>query len=265
MRIYDAKNLKRYDKLADKRRKVFVLKALFFTGLIIAMAGLILYLLFFSGVLDITEISVSGLDKVNDDAFNTELNSRLNSMWLGVIGFQRNVVFFNSGDFKAEVLAAFPEIKEITTDKEPPHSLNINATERETAGIWCFTSGCKYFDKEGNIWGEAARSSGFLILIVDDLRPDSQKIDTGLLEHIILISERLKAKNILLNKFAIPDAFIGDFNAFTSGGYELLFSVDSDIKGQLEVLDIFLAEKTNDPDFKPQYIDLRISSRIYYK
>jgi len=71
--------------------------------------------------------------------------------------------------------------------------------------------------------------------------------------------------NIFINKFTIPDKFISDFSAFTSNGYELLFSTDSDVNKQLEVLEIFLAEKKDDPDFKPQYIDLRINGRVYYK
>lgn len=267
MQVYDAKNIKYKDGLAEKRRKVFVVKALFFIGLVLAAAGLILYLLFFSGFLDIREISVSGLDKVGSDEFNYGLNKRLNSKWLGLIEYQKNVMFFNSDAFKAEILASFPEIKDMSMNKELPHALNIDVTERETAGIWCLTS-CKYFDREGHTWGEAAKSSGFLILVVDDLRQNVQEIDPGLLAGIMLISERLKEINIFINKFTIPDKFIGDFNALTSNGYELLFSTDSDIKRQLEVLEIFLTDKRDDPPvggFHPQYIDLRINGRIYYK
>lgn len=281
MKVYDAKNLKYQDKLAEKRRRVWILKTLFFVGLVIAVVGFILYLLFFSGFLEIKELSVNGLDKVNSDRFHNELNKRLNSKWLGLLEYQRNVFFFNSEDFKAEALVTFMEIKEISVNKEPPHTLNINITERETAGVWCFidsgstglTTSCKYFDKEGILWGEAAKSSGFLILAVDDLRQGSEKIDRGLLDAIMLILERLKEINILVNKFTIPDNFIGDFSAFTSNGYELLFSMDFDVSKQLDVLKIFLAEKKGSgtlneeylTPFNPEYIDLRINGRIYYK
>jgi len=265
MRVYDGKNIKFRDGLAGKRRRVWILKTLFFVGLFIAVVGFILYLLFFSGFLDIKEISVNGLDKVNSDRFHNELNKRLNSKWLGLLERQRNVAFFDSDAFKAEALAAFPEIKEVSVSKEPPHSLNITITERETAGVWCFVEVCRYFDREGHTWGEAAKSSGFLILVVDDLRQNVETIDIDLLAGIMLISERLKDMNIFINKFTIPDKFIGDLSAFTSNDYELIFSTDSDINSQLEILDIFLKEKEDSSNFKPGYIDLRISGRIYFK
>lgn len=269
MKVYDAKNIKYRDGLAEKRHRVFILKTLFFIGLAIAMIGLVLYIFFFSVLLEIKDISVSGLNKVSSDKFNNGLNERLNYKWLGLLEHQKNVFFFDSDAFKTEALAVFQEIKDISINKKPPHTLNIAVTERETAGIWCFVDGCKYFDKEGVTWGEAAKSSGFLILVVDDLRSNMQEMDRELLAGIMLISERLKELNILVSKFTVPDNFIGDFKVLTSDGYELLFNMDSDIKEQLDVLEIFLAEKQNESPpaggFKPQYIDLRINGRVYYK
>jgi len=281
MKIYDGKNIKYQDKLAKKRRRAWVLKISFFVGLFIAVVGFILYLLFFSGFLEIKELSVNGLDKVNGDRFHDELNKRLNSKWLGLIEHQKNVLIFDSDTFKAEMFTAFPEIRQISVSKEPPHALNIDVTERETAGVWCFTDspaggGCKYFDKDGVTWGEAAKSSGFLILVIEDMRPDAQ-LNKNLLDNLTTIYEQLKKMNVFVSKFIIPKDFIGDFNAPTSGGYELMFSLDSDINKQLEVLEIFLAEKKDlpalpaqtgqagEPEFSPQYIDLRINGRVYYK
>lgn len=274
MRVYDAKSIKYRDELTEKRHRIFVLKVSFFIGLAVAMFGLILYLLFFSKMLDIRDVSITGLDKASKEEFDAKLKSRLGAKWLGYVEHQKSIIFFNSDNFRAEVLADFPEIKNISVDKKPPHALNIDVTEREIAGIWCFIGGCKYFDKEGNVWGEAAQSSGFLILSVDDQRwRDAQQVDLDLLTNIMLVTSRLKEAGMLVNKFIIPDDFIGDFKVMISSGYELLFSVDSDISGQLEVLEIFLAEKTGSgtlkeeylTPFKPQYIDLRISGRVYYK
>ena len=274
MKVYDAKNIKYHDRLAEKRQRIFILKTLFFIGLTIVTAGLVLYLFFFSGFLDIKNISISGLDKVNQDDFAEKLNNRITLKKFGYIEHQKNILFFNSDAFRAEVLASFPEIKEISVNKELPHALAVNVTERTTAGIWCFVGGgsallttsCKYFDKEGNAWGEAAQSSGFLILSVEDLRPDRQGIiDKNILDNFLFISEYLKEMNIFVNKFIIPKDFFGYFKAITSPGYELLLSTDSNMKEQLEVFRIFLGEKQKESGFNPQYIDLRIDGRVYYK
>ncbi|MEK7138863.1 MAG: FtsQ-type POTRA domain-containing protein [Patescibacteria group bacterium] len=264
MRVYDAKNIRRYDKLAEKRRRVWFLKILFFIGLAIALTGISFYLLFFSGFLDIKNISINGLDQVGKEEFETKLNARLDSKWLRHVEDQKNLIFFDADDFKAKALAAFPEIKEISIDKNMPHTLNVNVVERKVAGIWCFAS-CKYFDEEGNLWGQAARSAGFLILNVDDLRRDVDKIDIELLNSIALISSYLKNINISVSNFTIPEDFIGDLRVTTSRRYELLLSAGPDTASQLKTLEILLAQKQNDPDFKPQYIDLRINGRVYYK
>jgi len=290
MRVYDAKNVRYKDGLAEKRRRVWILKALFFLGLATAAAGFTFYLLFFSGMLDIKGISINGLDKVKKEEFDGKLGEQLNSKWIGYVEYQKNILFFNSDAFKAEALAAFPEIKGISITKSLPNSLRVDITERVTAGIWCFTRPdfaeqnlgglvdvCRYFDEEGNIWGEAARSSGFLILSVEDLRQDRQEeVDKSLLSSLLFISSYLKEMNIFVNKFIIPDEFFGDFRAATSNGYDLLLGIDSNIKEQLEIFEIFLNEKQKDlpparltdgqaGGFNPQYIDLRIDGRVYYK
>jgi len=105
-------------------------------------------------------------------------------------------------------------------------------------------------------------------LTVNDLRQNAQEINSELLAGIMLISERLKRMNVFINTFTIPDDFIGDFNALTSNGYKLLFSMDSDISRQLDILEIFLKDKQNNSSvggFHPKYIDLRINGRVYYK
>jgi len=292
VRVYNVKNIKYHDRLAEKKRRVFVLKTLLFIGLAIVFIGLIFYLVFFSSFFKISQVNVNGLDKVSKDEFNGQFNKRLNSKWIGLLKHQGNVAFFNSDAFRAEILAVFPEIKDISVKKEPPHTLNIDITERITTGIWCFasqnlgefaelatgssdyltpgssdplTTSCKYFDEEGNVWGEAVRSVGFLVLVVDDLRQNAEEINTDLLSDIIFMSKRLKEIDVFTDKFTVPDEFIGDFSAFTSGGYELLFSTDSDMGGQLEVLKIFLAEKRDELGFNPQSIDLRINGRVYFK
>jgi len=234
MRPSQINSLKYKDGLAEKRRKVFIFKTSFFIVLAVALVGLISYFLFFSGILEIKDISVNGLDKVSEEEFDERLKNRFDSKWLGHIEHQRNILFFDPDAFRAEILASFPEVKDVSVSKEPPHALNIIVTERATTGIWCFNPSadnrdpakagapfekCKYFDEEGSAWGEAAKSSGFLILSVDDLRPNIQNVDKDLLKNLIFVSEHLKEIDIFIDKFIIPEDFFGDFKALTSQGY----------------------------------------------
>jgi hypothetical protein len=265
MKAYDGKKLKFQNNLDKKRKRIFVLKYFFFAGLIFIIFSSFVYLLFFSGILEIKNISVEGLDKIDQQEIYKKISDKLNSKLLGILPYQKNIVFFRPNSFKAEILKTFPEIKDISVSKEPPHSLNINIIERKVVGVWCFVNNCKYFDEEGVMWGKAPKSSGFIFIIVEDLRTNIFTIDNVLLKNVLFISDRLKQSNIFIKKFVIPDNFVDDFSIFTSDNYELKLSLDSDIKEQLDALDIFLVDKKNNVDFHPKYIDLRINGRIYYK
>ena len=63
----------------------------------------------------------------------------------------------------------------------------------------------------------------------------------------------------------IPENSVDEFRVAAAGGYDILFSLDSDYKNQLSVLRIFLDQKGKDPAFDPQYLDLRIDGRVYFK
>jgi len=153
------------------------------------------------------------------------------------------------------------------------HGLVFNFSERKPVGIWCFKESCSYFDENKVLWGQPAKSSGFIFLTIDDLRETAdKKIDDDFFKLVMEVAKSMtgEVKNIVI----LAGSF-NEFRAYTAHGYYIIFSTDSDIKNQLDIFKIFLAEKKDSlptgavPDgrqgFHPQYIDLRIDGRVYYK
>ena len=130
---------------------------------------------------------------------------------------------------------------------------------------------CYYFDDEGVLWGKALRSSGSLLLNVDDLRPtveggstdSSIKVDDQLLRAIKELTDELKNIDIKINKIEIPSDSIGELRIYTIRGYYLIVDIESSIKSQIDILRILLKEKGE--SFSPQYINLKVEGRAYYK
>lgn len=266
MKVYDVKRHRSYDKLASKRRRIFIFKTIFFSCLVFSVIGLLAYLLFFTSFLVIGETRVAGFNKVSEDEFYGRLNAWLDRKKFGLLETQKNILFFDGDGFRAEIMSAYPELKELVVSKDlNPNKITFQATERETAGVWCFVSGCKYFDDQGVTWGNAAPSSGSLVLNIHDNRPESESINPELLAEISKLYKELNAIGVLIQSFTIPQDFYTDFSAQSAAGYDLIFSFDSDLAGQVEVLDIFLKEKGKDPAFSPDYLDLRINGRVYVK
>ena len=113
-------------------------------------------------------------------------------------------------------------------------------------------------------WGPAVRSSGFLLLTVEDSRPrEDFGIDADFFRAIREAAVGLSG--LTVRSVAIPEDSFDEFRVHTDKSFYLIFSLGSNIKNQLEILKIFLEEKAKDANFNPQYIDLRIEDRIYFK
>ncbi|OGM99903.1 MAG: hypothetical protein A2817_01570 [Candidatus Yanofskybacteria bacterium RIFCSPHIGHO2_01_FULL_39_8b] len=253
--------------LARKKQRRFLLWLLVAVVIILALAGSVVYLLFFSPWMKITNIEINGLETVDSAAMYSMIESAKNeTIYLTEVKPQSNILFFDTKALRNKILSDFPVIKEVNTSITFPHKLVVSIKERTPFGTWCFISECRYFDDSGVLWGQALRSSGSILLSIDDLRKSEEQIvtiDKNILEPIKKTIDGLNTIGIKIRKVEIPEGEIGDFTIYTFVGYKLLFNNSSDILGQVVILKILLDQK--EKEFKPEYIDLRIDGRVYYK
>ena len=217
----------------------------------------------------------------------SEINRRLDHKKFGYLRIGRNILFFDGDVLEANILASNPVLKSVDMKRKLPHKIILDIVEREPAGIWCAglrvgsrrgegpnevgtpqkagnSVECRYFDKEMNTWGPAARSSGFLFLTIEDMRSREKfNIEEDFFRSINEVAGGLPG--LTVKTVTIPENSFDEFRVYTDKGFYVVFSLDSDLKNQLEVLRIFLAEKAEDLGFNPQYIDLRIDGRVYFK
>jgi len=260
------------DQLRKKRRRKFLLKLLAITGVVFLCLGGIIYLLFFTGLLDVRTIDISGAGVISSADLKATAESWLKGgFWELTRG--RNLLFFSAGDLAGELAAKFPRIDSVEVKKEFPHRLKINITERQSAGIWCFVADnrCFYFDKEGIAYAEAAHSSGFLILNVADYRGPAVALGSRVdsqewIKNIITARELLLKTGISAAEFAIPSGSFDEFDAKTAEGWKIFFSNSTDITKQISSLAVLLRDKLPAEKRKGlEYFDLRIQDRIYYR
>ena len=253
--------------LARKRQRRFFAKlTIFLVAGLISVAGLI-YLFFFAPYLKITEKNINGLKSVEAGEVLSIVDLEVNKNILSFLGlkFLNNIVLFDSKFLKDKILAQLPVIRGVEIVKEYPHKISINITERTALGTWCLDRGCYYFDEDGVLWGKALRSSGSLLLNVEDLRPAEGrvKIDIQMLAGIKELVSGLENIGVKVNRIEIPADSIGEFRVYTTRGYYLILNIESNIKDQINVFRILLKEKGE--GFNPQYIDLKVEGRAYFK
>ena len=295
MRPVDVKKLKYKDKLASKRRQKFRLKSMLIGVVVVVILAGIGYALFYAPWFKVNSVIFEGLTDGHQNDVQKVVDDALSRKILGIpIG--RDIFFLRSGSLVADLTSQFSFLESVSVQKKYFHTLKILATERQAEGVWCFGStpstssgqvtlttstsspDCRYFDKNGVTFGQAIQSSGVLLLNINDLRVVSAStslttVDSRFLEAIQTVVPELTSQDVKVKNITIPVGTYTEFDVLVStnsdasvgGAYALKFSLDSDIKNQLDIFRIFRTQKMADGALRPQYVDLRFDGRVYYK
>lgn len=265
MKPVNIKKLNRRDEVARRHRREFVLKIVIAVAGALFVVGGIIYILFFAQLFDVRDIGFNGLATIDSGEFQQKINTYLNQKILKYLPRRNNTFFIDTGRFEKEFSSAYPVFKSVDVQRKLLHGLVFNFSERKPAGIWCFDKDCSYFDNDKVLWGRPGKSSGFIFLTINDNRQtDKKEFADEFFKPIMEV-----AKNMLgeIKGITISEGSFNEFRVNTSG-YYIIFSTDSDIQNQLDILKIFLDDKIKNSGpggFHPQYIDLRIDGRVYYK
>jgi hypothetical protein len=162
--------------------------------------------------------------------------------------------------------------------------LDISVEERNAIGVWCDkprtyadidadlrrqTSVCFYFDKYGVIFEQAPKSTGSLILAVEDERNFDPSLGATVLTsaEITFFEE---AKGLISRNFPFnAQLFIitqkSEFEFITSENWRVLLNKNETPEYQLSNLKYLLDEEIKNRRPELDYVDLRLGNRIYYK
>lgn len=264
MREFHITDVKYRDQLARKKRRLFVLKlaggGVFVAGL--AAAGL--YAFFFAKTFAVNTVVLKGLETIDESAILARVNETIHAKKFGRVETQRNIFLLNTSALAERFLSEYPKLRTIIPRKNYFHGVEFAFQERQPLGIWCRKDNCSYFDDEGKTWGPALRSSGFLLLTIQDERDSQEKtVSRQWLDAIRVLGRDLPSLDLGIKTIVIPADSFHDFRIRTAKGYDLLMSLDSDIAFQLNALKLLLDKKGR--GFAPAQVDLRIDGRIYYK
>lgn len=270
MRISSVKGSQYIDRLAKNRRRSFMLRiGLVSVGLVLCFVAMF-YVVVFSGWFDVNYFQIIGAKNINPDTIKENLNTYRDYKLLNFIPVGRSIFFFDINKAKDNLLQELDLLKEISIKKNYNHALLVTIVERDALGIWCFENyvgdrKCKYFDEDMRVWGDVDKTTGFVLLTVEDYKTvDKQEIDIDYFNGIKLILASFEGR-IPIKTIVIPSLSLKDFIVYTDKPYYLQFSLESGLDEQIAALMIFLDNQKNDTGFAPQYLDLRVVGRVYYK
>lgn len=245
------------------RHRAFLRRWLLVTGALL-VGGSFLWLVFWSPFFSVTTVQIGGMSASLMSVVRGSAWEFLDMRQLYVFQPAHNIVLLDSASLTQHLLTALPSLAGVSVVKDYPHTVMIRVTERIPFGVWCRGDACQYIDRTGARWGDAPRSRGTILLLIDDQQEDTL-FDSRLFTSITTAADQLPEFGIRLAWVLLPDTAPGDMTVRTDIGFDLRFNAFGDMDDQLTTLAVFLADRAKDAAFHPQYIDLRTPGRVYYR
>jgi cell division septal protein FtsQ len=253
---------------AKPRKKWWKNKFLWEALAILLVFGIAFYTLLLHPALQIHEVRVEGVEKVNARDVQQYISSHLQR----AIAFisTRSILLVQPKKIAEGLVRDFPQIATVHVKRILPDTVEAIVKERKAVGIWCEnTEDCFFLDNEGIIFERASLEDKNRFLLIRDRRGQAQLslgesvILQDLLQQIFAIASELR--NIQLEAREAIVVSQERITIKTGEGWEIYFAFPSDIPWQITRLKLLL-EKEIPAEKRPhlEYIDLRFR-KVYFK
>jgi cell division septal protein FtsQ len=261
---------------SDIRRKKNIFGKIFFWLAFIIFFGTLIYMVFFSGYLTISSISIRGTQDLKNEDILSKVESSISGQYFGYIP-KNNLLLFGDKKIASDLENSYKKIDRIITTKKFPSSLVIEITEHVPALIICSQEECFYSDDQGKVFMRIDPSSEevtskSLINFIDEGNKDINEGDIvvkpDLIDYLLKIRSSMKVigETDILDNFATPAFISRDIRAMTNEGWEIFFNADISLSKEADMLKVVLDEKVpSEKRSHLEYIDLRSDNKVFYK
>lgn len=259
----------------EKKRNPLILRIIF-DILLIAFAGISVYVLFFSSYLKINRLILEGIQELDYESVVAQINSNLEGQYFKAIP-HNNFILFSERRLKRDLKDKFKKIESVEAKKKFPDTIMVKITERKALMLWCSFGPCYIVDEKGFAYSEADFESpeikeNNLIRLADvsaqPVNLGEKVLDPEYIQFVLSIKEKIReALDIEISEeYFTKSAVAQEVQVKTNEGWDTYFNSQLPISQSIETLKIFLDEKMNGIERgKLEYVDLRIGNKVYYK
>lgn len=274
-----------YNKIRSISRRTEGLRILrkvykfFYFLLVSAFVLVLVYVLFFSPFLAVSDIRIDGLQEIDTRAISSVAANVYEGKYLNIFP-KNNFILFPVSKLKTELKDEFKRIRVVEVSKIFPNTVIVTIEERESLLIWCdFEQECFILDENGVAYSRVALDSKEVLennLIKVSSGEDQRKVVEG---EKILSNERISFLLDSHEKFSglsgigmtgeiyLKSRMAEEIVLKTSEGWNIVISTNLDIQKSVDSLKMALEKGLASPEERSalEQIDLRIENRIYYK
>lgn len=238
--------------------------------------GATVYVFFLSPFLSVSEINLSGIEKLDEKTVRETINPYFSGKYFNLFP-KNNIILLSKNRIKSALRERFKNIAEVSVEKKFPEKININIKEVKTVIVFCSADKCFVVDGRGIAYAEADFEANELgenkTFILRDL--SNKEIFLGgaalnpeYIGYIFEIKDKFKSEaGIELDKeINTPNISSGDIRMKSSEGWMIYSDRNISAQKEAETLKLVLENKISKEDRgKLDYIDLRTENKVYYK
>ncbi|HHE45930.1 MAG TPA: FtsQ-type POTRA domain-containing protein [Candidatus Moranbacteria bacterium] len=258
------------EKNRPKKRGV---RRILFYFISVIFLGVVIYILFFSSLMSITKIKISGNKNITQQLLLRQINPQISGKYFQLLN-KNNFLLVKISRIKKILSSQFVQIRKIEIKKKFPSYLEINIVERVPTLIVCSNNQKYILDENGQVYDKinSLPKKDLIILTDESHRPISlgdYLLDKKYLSYILKIKKIVEEETglKLKNNFWTPSLISGDIRTETQTGWKIYFNEQNNLSEEVEMLKAVLNKKIISvaQRAKLEYIDLRIKNKVYYK
>lgn len=272
---YRKKHIKRRVRLLKPKKSLFKKPLFWWFVLFLFVVLSIFYFFVFYPKFQITEIIISGNEKVLTQDIEKIVKENIDRKIFVLAGLKitsKSIFLTGPKIISKALLNGFSQIESVKVSKKFPQTITLQVKERTPFAVFCQTDDkkCFYIDENGIIF-KILEKIPENISIVRQLIEDKE-VFTG--ERVVeknIIDIISKIKRNLKDNFQIDvkSAMISTpfrLNIETSENWQIYFNLESETDLQIAKMNLLLKDEISVSARKTlQYIDLRFKDRAYYK
>ena len=267
---YRKKHIKPKISRLRNRRRFYQIPMFWIAVLVLIMLIASGYFLLFFSKFQITEVKVSGNEKIQADEIGVLAWKNINK---NIFGYHSKSIFLlNSQDLNKNILKSFPVVESVNIQKKWPQGVDLQVQERKLVAVFCHAPNgseqCLSMDGNGVVF-EPFHPDKESVLIVRQPSTGSGIFLGATVVKKSSVDAVVKIQKSLKNNFQIDikDALVSDNLIITTSlGWKAYFNPASDIDLQITKMNLILKNEIPESARKKlEYIYLQYGDRAYYK
>lgn len=256
-------------------RRRTVLRVVFWLALLI-FVGVLIYVLFFSVYLKVTNIKISGEKYIAENDLAEKVQNDLSGKILWTIS-KNNLLLVRKEEIRKDILRDFRQARNVEIRKKFPHELDVIVTERIPTILFQGANGVFFLDEKAvaydNADPKADKIKNYDLPFLADA--DGKNVDLGeqvlngdYLEYLTAIRQKMKDRTDIeiANDFTTPSLVSRDIRVRTKEGWQIFFNESVPLDKEIEMLSAVLKNEIPQNERADlDYVDLRIDNKVYYK